>query len=70
MAAILDFCVANVIFPNNDPKRVYMPILVLVSLIGQLCPKHVIICPTTRGNEEKEKRGLRKRLKDNLKRMY
>ena len=23
-----------------------MPILVLVSLIGQLCPKHVIICPT------------------------
>ena len=24
----------------------------------------------TRGNEEKEKRGLRKRLKDNLKRRY
>ena len=46
MTAILDFCVANVIFRNNDPKGVYMPILVLVSLIGQLCPKHVIICPT------------------------
>ena len=46
---------ANVIFPNNDPKGVYMPILVLVSLIGQLCPKHVIICPTiatsVRGDE-------------------